>query len=163
MKGKSLRQRRREATGLAAMHDRSLALALTQSGPRGRMATCTHPTQMVAKQHKTHYHCEPLPLSAGEQTHAQRAEEESGWESSQRTTRSTRSSVWKKKKTRGSGRGGRSRSREATLESGQLPDYRRHGEKKNLKNKANIRREEQTRLQQGRLADESVPSFKKEE
>ena len=47
---------------------------------------------------------EPLPLSAKEQTHAQRSEGKSGWRSSQRTTRSTWSSVWKKMP-RGSARG----------------------------------------------------------
>ena len=66
------------------MHDLSLALALAQSGPRGRWRrdaskpdgrrrdTCNAPTRLAVADG-------PPQLSAGQQTHTQRAEEKSGW------------------------------------------------------------------------------------
>ena len=143
------------------MHDRSHALALAQSGPRGRWRRDASKPRWLSQQRKTRCHSEPLPLSAGEQTHAQCVEGESGLECSQRTTRS----VWKEK-TRGSARGRKRRSREATSEGGQLvttktawreEETKEQNQQQADKSKANSGRKGQSQ-QQGRLADESVRS-----
>ena len=99
----------------------SLALALAQSGPRGGWRRDASKPRRLPQQHKIRSHSELLPLSAGEQTHAQRALEMCGWESSQRATRCTWSSVWKKK-ARVSAREQRRPSREANI--GERPAQR---------------------------------------